>query len=63
MKTYRMYRGRMVGNGYGSGFHGGKAEDFTATARTFTARSQKEATRKMDRFLKQAQICGSFFVK
>ncbi len=63
MKTYRMYRGRMAGNGYGSGFHGGNPEDFTPTARTFEAGSQEEATRKMDRFLKQAQICGSFFVK
>ncbi len=63
MKTYRMYRGRMTASGYGSGFHGGNVVDFTPTARTFKARNQAEATQKMDRFLKQAQIHGSFFVR
>ena len=62
-KLYRMYRGRMTGTGPGSGFYKGNTNDFSPTARTFNARTQQEATRKMDRFIRNADIHGSFFVK
>ena len=60
---FRMYRGHMADNSYGSGFHKGQSNDFVRTARTFKARTHSEATRKMNRFLTSAQISGSFFVK
>lgn len=47
-----------------SGYYGGPSGNyFKPTARTFKARTEKEATKKMDRFIKGAQITGSFFVK
>lgn len=59
-KTYRMYRGKMV---YGSGISGYFGNNFTPTARTFKGRNKTEATKKMDKFIRNAQITGSFFVK
>lgn len=59
--TYRMYRGRMVQVSHGgSGFFG---DNFTPTARTFKARTLQEATKKMDKFIRNAQIVGSFFMQ
>lgn len=62
METYRMYRGSMVGGNRTAGFSGYFGDNFKPTARTFKARTQKEATRKMDKFIRDAQITGSFFV-
>ncbi len=64
VKLFRMFRGRMRQDGYGSGYYGGEStDDFVPTQRTFKARTQKEATKKMDKFLRGGRICGSFFVK
>ena len=62
-QTYRMFRGSMVGGGRTAGFSGYFGDNFKPTARTFKARTHKEATKKMDRFIRAAQITGSFFVK
>ena len=59
-KIYRMYRGKMVFTGPGSGFFG---QDLKPTAHIFKGRSQNEAQRKMDKFLREARICGSFCLK
>ena len=64
-KTYRMYRGKMtVASHGGSGYFGGsRANNFSPTARIFKGRTIDEATRKMDKFIREAQIVGSFFVQ
>lgn len=59
-KTYKMYRGKMVFSGPGSGFHG---QDLKPTAHIFKGRTINEATKKMDKFIKSAQITGSFFLQ
>ncbi len=60
---YRMFRGHFVVVSYGSGCYKGNPEAFVPTAITFKARTQKEATRKMDKFLQSAEIAGSFYMK
>jgi len=59
-QTYRICRGSMVQTGFGSGFHGNQC---LPTARTIQARTHKEATGKMDKFIRDAKITGSFYVK
>ena len=44
----------------GSGYYG---NDFLATPKVFTGRNISEASKKMDKFLKDAQITGSFFLR
>ena len=56
-KKYRMYRGNMVFSGPGSGFHG---QNLKPTAHIFKGRTKDEAQTKMDKFLRGAQITGSF---
>ena len=60
-----MYRGSITGCSHGgSGYFGGNnANNFLPTARTFKGRSHKEATKKMDKFIRDSQCVGSFFVK
>jgi len=59
--TFRMYRGSMIRDGFnGSGFFG---NDSHPTARTFKGRTLTEATRKMDKFIREAQVTGSFYLR
>ena len=64
-KTYRMYRCTMTacshgGSGY---FDGNRANNFLSTAITFRGRNHEEATKKMDKFIRNSRVVGSFFIK
>lgn len=58
-----MYRGKMVTTGYGSGYYGNKHSYFVPTVRTFKGRTITEATNKMKKFIREAQITGSFYLR
>lgn len=58
-----MYRGCMTYGSDCSGFWRGQTADFKPTAIIFKARTVKEATRKMDKFILAGEILGSFFMK
>ena len=57
MRTYRMHRGTMMQTGPDSGFFGKESKP---TQLMFTGRNHKAAQKKMDKFIREAQVTGSF---